>query len=78
MNQQICVYIYTLWIQTLSEKVLNPLNHTPVVLPKNVLGSVGYITFKLCVSLRNSQVTNLAILGASHCIYIYTHIYIYK
>ena len=23
------IYIYTLWIQTLSEKVLNPLNHNP-------------------------------------------------
>ena len=30
-------YIYnTLWIQTLSQKELNPLNHTPVTLPRKV------------------------------------------
>ena len=41
------MYIYTLWIQTLSEKVLNPPNQTivdysPVPLPKKVLGPIIY------------------------------------
>ena len=31
----------SLWIQTLSEKVLNPPNHSPVPLPKKVLGSIN-------------------------------------
>ena len=33
-------HLFSIWIQTLSEKVLNPLNHTPT-LPKKVLGSTG-------------------------------------
>ena len=37
----------SLWIQTLSEKVLNPPKHTPFILPKKVLGLqvilLGYI-----------------------------------
>ena len=37
----ICVYIYiSLWIQTLSEKVLNP-SIILQTLPKKVLGSMG-------------------------------------
>ena len=45
-NHQPNIYIYifiSLWIQTLSQKVLHPLYHTPVTLPKKVLGSMGYI-----------------------------------
>ena len=41
----VCIYIYTLWIQTLSEKVLNPpngVNYSPVPLPKKVLGPIIY------------------------------------
>ena len=37
--------INSLWIQILSERVLNPSNHTPVVLPTKVLGSRGIILF---------------------------------
>ena len=39
----IYIYIHTLWIQTLSENLLNHPNHTPVPLPKKELGSIGYI-----------------------------------
>ena len=34
-------HLYALWIQTLSEKLLNPLVIIPQVLPKNILGSIG-------------------------------------
>ena len=46
--------IYTLWIQTLSKKVLHPPNHTPVPLPKKIFGSIGIDGFS-----QHSQYMNI-------------------
>jgi hypothetical protein len=43
------IYIDTLRNQPCPEKVLNPLNHTPAILPKEVPGSIGVYKYLLWI-----------------------------